>query len=140
MANFKRQDSGFTLIEVLVVVVIVAILAAISVPIYIEYVKGARASDGQATIGAIYNAVKMYHQDLGEEPSSIDELEELQYLEIDEGTKKQWNFTLMGQNPVTQIEAVSTSEMKGGAGHTILFDIETGRFSGYGLPTGDDSE
>ncbi len=58
--RFKSQDRGFTLIEVLVVVVIVAILAAISVPIYIQYVQGARASDAQATIGAIYNSTKMY--------------------------------------------------------------------------------
>jgi type II secretion system protein G len=139
LSKIKRQDSGFTLIEVLVVVVIVAILAAISVPIYIEYVKGARASDCQATIGAIYNAVKMYRQDLGEEPSSVEQLEELKYLEIDEGTLRQWTFTIIG-SPVQQIEGISTAEMKGGAGHTVMLDVQTGRFTGYGLPTGDDDE
>lgn len=140
LPNFKRKDSGFTLIEVLVVVVIVAILAAISVPIYIQYVQGARASDAQATIGAIYNSVKMYRQDYGEDPSSVEELEEEEYLEIDEGTLRQWSFTLIGSNPITQIEAVSTAEMKGGAGHVVLFDVETGRFTGYGLPTGEDGD
>ena len=137
LPQFKRQDSGFTLIEVLVVVVIVAILAAISVPIYIQYVQGARASDAQSTIGAIYNSVKMYRQDIGEDPSSVEQLQELEYLEIDEGTERQWTFTLIGSDPVTQIEGVSTAEMKGGAGHVVLFDVETGRFSGYGLPTDD---
>jgi type II secretion system protein G len=138
LTNFKKQDSGFTLIEVLVVVVIVAILAAISVPIYIQYVQGARASDAQATIGAVYNSVKMYRQDFGEDPTSVEELQELEYLEIDEGTLRQWSFTLIGSNPITQIEAVSTAEMKGGAGHVVLFDVETGRFTGYGLPTDED--
>jgi len=138
LPKFKRQDSGFTLIEVLVVVVIVAILAAISVPIYIQYVQGARASDAQATIGAIYNSVKMFRQDFGEDPSSVEELQELEYLEIDEGTLRQWSFSLIGQDPVTQIEAVSTPEMKGGAGHVVLFDVQTGRFTGYGLPTDED--
>ena len=76
--NLITRESGFTLIEVLVVVIIVAILAAISVPIYIQYVQGARASDAQASIGAIYNAVKMYRQDLGLDPSSVEELEELE--------------------------------------------------------------
>jgi len=137
LTRIKRQDTGFTLIEVLVVVVIVAILAAISVPIYIQYVQGARASDAQATIGAIYNSVKMFRQDFGEDPSSVEELQELEYLEIDEGTLRQWGFTLIGSNPVTQIEGVSTAEMKGGAGHVVLFDVETGRFTGYGLPTDD---
>lgn len=134
----SRRDSGFTLIEVLVVVVIVAILAAISVPIYIQYVQGARASDAQATIGAIYNSVKMFRQDYGEDPSSVEELQEQEYLEIDEGTLRQWSFSLIGSNPITQIEAVSTAEMKGGAGHVVLFDVETGRFTGYGLPTDSD--
>jgi type II secretion system protein G len=138
LPKFKKQDSGFTLIEVLVVVVIVAILAAISVPIYIQYVQGARASDAQATIGAIYNAVKMFRQDFGEDPTSVEELQELEYLEIDEGTLRQWTFSLIGQDPLTQIEAVSTAEMKGGAGHVVLFDVQTGRFTGYGLPTDED--
>lgn len=134
----NRRDRGFTLIEVLVVVVIVAILAAISVPIYIQYVQGARASDAQATIGAIYNSVKMFRQDYGEDPSSVEELQEQEYLEIDEGTLRQWSFSLIGSNPITQIEAVSTAEMKGGAGHVVLFDVETGRFTGYGLPSDTD--
>jgi len=135
LSKFARRDGGFTLIEVLVVVVIVAILAAISVPIYIQYVQGARASDAQATIGAIYNSVKMFKQDYGDDPSSVEQLQEQQYLTIDEGTLRQWGFTLIGANPITQIEAVSSAEMKGGAGHTVLFDVATGRFTGYGLPT-----
>ncbi len=136
--KFNRTDSGFTLIEVLVVVVIVAILAAISVPIYIQYVQGARASDAQSTIGAVYNSVKMYRQDYGEDPTSVEELEEMEYLEIDEGTTRSWTLSLIGSNPVTQIEAISTAEMKGGAGHVVLYDVQTGRFSGYGLPTDED--
>ena len=137
-SNFKRHDSGFTLIEVLVVVVIVAILAAISVPIYIQYVQGARASDAQATIGAIYNSVKMYRQDFGVDPGTVEELEEMEYLEIDEGTFRQWTFSLIGSDPITQIEGISTAEMKGGAGHVVLYDVNSGRFTGYGLPTDDD--
>jgi len=130
-----RSEEGFTLIEVLIVVVIIAILAAISVPIYIQYVQGARASDAQSTIGAIYNACKMYYQDRSEDPTDVAQLEEEGYLDIDEATKKQWTFTIIGSNPITQIEAVSTSEMKGGAGHVVTYNVDTGIFEGYGLPT-----
>lgn len=129
------QQEGFTLIEVLVVVVIVAILAAISVPIYLEYVQGARASDAQASIGAIYNAAKMYYQDRSEDTPDVETLEELGYLDIDRATKKQWTFTIIGSDPITQIEAVSTGDMKGGAGKIVTYNVETGRFEGYGLPT-----
>jgi prepilin-type N-terminal cleavage/methylation domain-containing protein len=132
--NYQKQE-GFTLIEVLVVVVIVAILAAISVPIYLQYVEGARASDAQATIGAIYNASKMYYQDHSEDATDVQQLEDLGYLEIDEATKKQWTFTIIGANPITQIEGVSLPEMKGGAGHVVTYNVETGIFEGYGMPS-----
>lgn len=133
-STFRKQQ-GFTLIEVLVVVVIVAILAAISVPIYIQYVQGARASDAQATIGAIYNACKMYYQDTSEDPTDIQQLEELGYLDIDQSTIRQWSFSIIGSDPITQIEAVSLPEMKGGAGHVVTFNVENGLFEGYGLPS-----
>ncbi len=134
MMKFIRKSKGFTLIEVLVVVVIVAILAAISVPIYIEYVQGARAADAQATIGAILNAAKMYAQDLGEDPPAVDALEAGGYLTLDPSTIRQWTFTIIGNNPITQIQAVSTGEMRGGAGKTVTLDVQTGKFYGYGLP------
>ena len=131
--NSKRK--GFTLIEILVVVVIIAILAAISVPIYIEYVRGARAADAQSQIGAIYNAAKMYQQERDEWPTDVDELVEFGYLSIDESVMTQWEFTINGTE---QIVAVSTDEMPGGAGKEVTYDILRGVFFGYGLPSGDE--
>ncbi|MBL7191945.1 prepilin-type N-terminal cleavage/methylation domain-containing protein [bacterium] len=137
---FKEQK-GFTLIEVLIVVVIVAILAAISVPIYLQYVEQARASDAMATIGAIYNSCKMYYQDHSEDAADVDILQEQGYLEIDPSTLKQWNFTVIGSNPITQIEAISLPDMRGGAGRRVTYNVETGIFEGYGLPSeGESSE
>ena len=51
--KIKRQSSGFTMIEIMVVVVIVAILAAIAVPTYVRYVESARASEAKSVIGNI---------------------------------------------------------------------------------------
>ena len=134
--ELNRSRKGFTLIEILVVVVIIAILAAISVPIYIEYVRGARAADAQSQIGAIYNAGKMFQQDLDRDPTDVLELEELGYMTMDESVRRSWQFTL---NWPETIEAVSTDEMRGGAGKQITLDIINGRFYGYGLPTDGES-
>ncbi|MGA1795113.1 MAG: pilin [bacterium] len=49
----RRSEGGFTLIEVMVVIIMIGILAAISVPIYSNYVYRARASEGVTTLGAI---------------------------------------------------------------------------------------
>jgi prepilin-type N-terminal cleavage/methylation domain-containing protein len=135
LKNFQRRpnEKGFTLIEILIVVVIVAILAAISVPIYVEYVKSARASDAKTSINAIWQAAQVYYQDKGDWPSTVDQLEQEKYLELQQSTKLQWNFMIVGAPPVT-IEAVSTEQMRGGAGQTVRYTIADGTWWGYGLP------
>ena len=133
---FENRQSGFTLIEVLVVVIIVAILAAVAFPIYQSYVKSAYASDAQATIGAIMNASKMYYQDNGTYPNEVDELEP-KYLQIDRATKRAWTFTIIASDKAVQeIKAMSTEDMKQGAGNEVVYDAERGKFTGYGFDEG----
>lgn len=83
-----------------------------------------------ATIGAFYNAVKMYRQDYGEDPVSRRELTEQEYVEIPAPVDLWWEFHWQGINPITHIHAVSTELMAGGAGDTLSYNIETGEFEG----------
>ena len=53
MQKSKKHSKGFTLIELIIVIVIVGILALVSVPIYNGYVKNARSSEGRALVGAV---------------------------------------------------------------------------------------
>jgi prepilin-type N-terminal cleavage/methylation domain-containing protein len=129
----RPNEKGFTLIEILIVVVIVAILAAISVPIYVEYVKSARASDAKTSINAIWQAAQVFYQDKGDWPATIDELEQQKYLQLQDATKLQWTFQIVGAPPVS-ISATSTEQMRGGAGHTVTYTIADGTWTGYGLP------
>ena len=54
----KRQ-SGFTLIELMIVVAIVAILAAIALPAYQSYTKRAKFSEVIAAVGPAKTAVEV---------------------------------------------------------------------------------
>jgi len=45
---YPKQQQGFTLIEVMIVVVIIGILASIAYPSYQEYVRRANRAEGQA--------------------------------------------------------------------------------------------
>jgi len=133
----RRSQKGFTLIEILIVVVIVAILAAISVPIYLEYVQSARASDAKTAISSIWQAAQIYYQDRGSYPATVDELEESKYVRLSESTKLQWSFSIVGDPPVS-INAVSTDLMPGGGGEEVRYDIPRGVWLGYGLPEPDE--
>lgn len=129
--QFRKNERGFTLVEVLIVVILVAILAAIAVPKYIQAVRGARASDAKVQINAIMNSAKIYQQESGTWPADLTIMEDEGYLELDQATKRMWTFQLVGDQ---QIQATSTAEMKGGAGNVVTFNITEGRWEGYGFP------
>jgi len=130
MYKLIKKNDGFTLIELLAVLIIVAILAAVSAPIYIQYVKSARAADAQTTIGAILTAEKVHFQKFDSYTANLDELD----LQIDDAAKLKWTFDVgaSGEN-LTNIQATSTEEMAGGSGKVITYDVKTGKFHGYGL-------
>jgi prepilin-type N-terminal cleavage/methylation domain-containing protein len=60
-----RNRKGFTLVELMVVVIIVLVLAGIAVPVYIHYIQEGKKSEGYATIDAIVSGALVYFQKHG---------------------------------------------------------------------------
>ena len=61
MNRFRNSNQkGFTMVELMVVVVIVGVLAAVAVPLYGKYVKNARVSEATGRIGEIVTASKAW--------------------------------------------------------------------------------
>jgi type IV pilus assembly protein PilE len=58
-----RGQKGFTLIEVMIVVGIVAILGAIAVPSYTDYIRRARITEATSTLAAMRVKMEQYFQD-----------------------------------------------------------------------------
>jgi type IV pilus assembly protein PilE len=56
-----KSESGFTLIELMIVVAIVAILATIAYPSYVNYIYRTRRSDGQELLMRIAAAEERYY-------------------------------------------------------------------------------
>jgi general secretion pathway protein G len=61
--SMRQRQSGFTLVEIMVVVVILAVLGALVVPKLIENVDRARVARAQSDIRAIQTALDLYRLD-----------------------------------------------------------------------------
>lgn len=56
---------GFTLVELMVVIVIVALMATVAVPIFVNYTKDARRSEAANGLAAIATAQQSHYQRYG---------------------------------------------------------------------------
>ncbi len=82
--ELRRGEAGFTLIEILLVVVIIGILAAIAVPRLGGRVGQSQIAAAKASIGAIGTAIDLYETDNGKLPESLQNL-------VTKGSEPNWN-------------------------------------------------
>lgn len=59
----RSKKSGFTLLELLIVVIVVSILAGVALPRFGKMTLRAKLSEAQNTIGAILTAEDLYYQE-----------------------------------------------------------------------------
>jgi type IV pilus assembly protein PilE len=97
--SLVKRERGFTLLELIVVVIVLAVLASIAVPMYRGYIKSVRATEATSRLGAIVTAAKNYYQRNNKWPASFD----------DEG--------FYGDNSPTEH---FTYEMQAGDGFTVV--------------------
>ena len=63
MPKAKRFASGFSLIEIMIVIGIIAILAAIAVPNYSDYIRRGKITEGLAQLSSLRLQMEQYFQD-----------------------------------------------------------------------------
>ena len=81
MRNGKRSFLlGFTLIELMIVLVVIAVLAGIIVPKYLERIDEANETVLKQDIAGIRTAIDQFYRDKGHYPSSLNDLVSQRYI------------------------------------------------------------
>jgi general secretion pathway protein G len=99
-ANFmKQKQTGFTLIEIMVVVVILGILASVVMPQIMDKPDTARLTKAKQDIRAIESALDLYKLDKFQYPSTEEGIEVLSPKYLGRRPKDPWGNEYLYLNP-----------------------------------------
>jgi general secretion pathway protein G len=80
LSQNTNQESGFTLVELMVVMLIIGVLAAIAIPSFISSIKNAKEAVLKEDLHVLRNAIDSYTMDKSKAPQSLDDLVQSGYL------------------------------------------------------------
>ncbi len=111
MVERRHDEAGFTLIELMVVMIIIATLAAMAVPAYAHHLKAARESVLRQDLQVMRQAIDSYTIDKQKAPESGEDLVTSGYLKqmpIDPITHSNSTWTFDRSDSYTNVDEVST--------------------------------
>ena len=106
----KRDRSGFTLVELMVVIMIVAILAAVAVPLMRGRIDTAKWSEGKTMMGTIATALRAYGAEKGDAGTWPPSLVQLGFVAGDL-TSTYFVDTDFGYNPAPAYNSLVTPSL-----------------------------
>ncbi len=119
MISLKNKQKGFTIVELLIVIVVIGILAAIVIVTFTGVQKKARDSDRKSDVNAISGLLEVYFADKGQYPT-------LSNLNSANAAVGDWRFDNMKDLKDALITAPGgTAALVSGAGTTSSYGYVT---------------
>jgi general secretion pathway protein G len=82
MRSNRKQDAGFTLMELMIVMMIIGVLATLAIPSFVGAVKSAREAVLKEDLRVMRSAIDAYTMDKQKAPQSLDDLVQDGYLKV----------------------------------------------------------
>jgi general secretion pathway protein G len=124
LRRVRERARGFTLIELMIVMVIIVMLAAIALAVYGNSVARAREAVLRTNLKTMREVIDAYYADRGEYPRTLQELVTDKYLdEIPAditGTPETWRTTMSDPDPGNPSASPGISDVHSGSEQTGL--------------------
>jgi prepilin-type N-terminal cleavage/methylation domain-containing protein len=117
----KNVLDGFTLIELMVVILIIGILASISIPSFMQSMEFSRQKEATTTLQLIYNAEKIYRLDKAPHCYTSNFVNMASYIENPNLTADYYNYAIAAAGASPQI-FTATGTRKGKPSKTVNID------------------
>ena len=116
------NKKGFTIVEIMIVIIVIGILATISMPIYRNYVRRSISSEAEALVNMIAQAERIYYMENGN------------YLPVGSSSAKVSSNSELGVDSTMNAYFRSFYIARSGSGSTATFTaVTTGSGDGNGI-------
>lgn len=107
----RSRELGFTLVELMVVMLIISILLAIAVPSFISSIRSAREAALREDLHTMRDAIEQYTEDKQQAPQSLDDLVQAGYLRslpVDPMTRSSTTWVTAQSDSYTNVDQSQT--------------------------------
>ena len=106
-----RQQGGFTLVELMVVMAIMAVLMAVAIPSFISAIRSAKEAALREDLHTMRDAIEQYTEDKEAAPQSLDDLVQAGYLKalpVDPMTHSNTTWTADQSDSYSSVDQTQT--------------------------------